>query len=68
MGVWNIHQDVHPNVDERKQQNHALHHGKVLGYDGFDDQLPQAGPGEDGLGDHRAGEQDGADQPKVDER
>src|SRR5690606_16492710 len=53
-------------VQRRRHQYRALDHGEVACVDGIVDQLADAGPGEDDLGEDRAGQQ--AAEPHADQR
>src|SRR3990172_5249815 len=56
-GVGDVHDKVHHQEDEGEDEDRRLHHEVVAVTDGVDDPAPHAVPGEDGLGDDRAGEQ-----------
>ena len=55
--IGQVDQEVDHDEDEGDQHQIGDHHRPVERLDGVDDQLADAGPGEDGLGEHRAAEQ-----------
>src|SRR5262249_35758997 len=55
--VERVDQEVDQDEDRRRQDEDGLDDRKVPEVDGVDNELPHAGPGEDGLRDHRAAEQ-----------
>mmetsp|Transcript_59387 Transcript_59387/g.140251 ORF Transcript_59387/g.140251 Transcript_59387/m.140251 type:complete len:343 (-) Transcript_59387:286-1314(-) len=55
--IQHIHHQVHPDKGQRRDQDAGLHHGVVAPRDGVDQPFADAGPAEDGFGQHRAGQQ-----------
>src|SRR5574340_751454 len=61
--VQQVHQQVHADHDRRDQHHPALQGRIVAARDRFDQPLADAGPGKDGLGQHRAGQRSADLQP-----
>ena len=55
--IGEVGEQAHGDVDDGDEQHDDLHHHEVARLDGLDRELPDAGPGEDRLDDHRAGQQ-----------
>src|SRR5579875_433656 len=55
--IGHVRADIEEDVERRRHQHHTLHHREVAIEDGVDDELAEAGNGEDLLGEHRAREE-----------
>src|SRR5207302_4129370 len=56
-GVDHVYRQVDQDVAHGDEEHHALHEREVLVQDGVHQQPADPGPPEDGLDDHRAGQQ-----------